>query len=251
LKLKTPGIAGTIHWLGAQLILTNVTGSFYGGKGNGFADFDFTAPHSGVDYQFSVEVTNVNLHSLSVDLSSATNHLEGTFAGLLAVTNASSEDWRSWNGYGHVNLRDGLLWDIRLFSIMSPVMNAIIPGVGNSRATDASAKFSITNGMISTDSLEIRTKQMRLEYVGAVSLKQDVDARVTAQLLRDAPMIGPLISKALWPVSKLFEYKVTGTLADPKLEPVYVPTRILLLPLQIFRSVGDLLPGDSSNSTAP
>jgi hypothetical protein len=250
MKFKTTNIVGTIHWQNQSLILTNVAAAFYGGNGNGFANFDFRAPHEGADYQFVVNVTNVNLHSLATDLSSPTNHLEGTLAGRLVVTDADSRDWRAWDGFGQANLHDGLLWDIPIFGILSPVLNTFVPGLGNSRATDAAAKFSITNGVIYTDSLEIRSTLMRLEYAGTADLKQNVHARVTAQLLRDTWVVGPLVSTALWPVSKLFEYKITGTLKNPKGEPVYVP-KLLLLPLHPIRTLEGIFPGGKTETNAP
>ena len=130
LKFKTTNIVGTIHWQNQTLILTNVAAAFYGGNGNGFANFDFRAPHEGADYEFAVSVTNVNLHSLAADLSSPTNHLEGTLAGRLVVTDADSRDWRTWDGFGHANLHDGLLWDIPIFGILSPVLNTVSAGFG-------------------------------------------------------------------------------------------------------------------------
>ena len=252
LKLKTPFIAGTVHWRGQALILTNVAVALYGGSGKGFANFDFHAPHEGADYQFAVNVTNVNLHLLAADLLPSTNHLEGTLNGQLAVTRADSRDWRTWDGFGQANLRDGLLWDIPVFGILSPVLNSVSPGLGNSRATEASARFAITNGVIYSDSLEIRsTMMMRLQYAGTVDLKENVNARVTAQLLRDTWVVGPLMSTALWPVSKLFEYHVTGTLKNPKPEPVYVP-KFLLMPLHPIRSLEELFPsGDFFSSPPP
>ena len=39
-----------------------------------------------------------------------------------------------------------------------------------------------------------------------------LQVRVEAELLRDTPMVGKFFSLALWPVSKLFEYKVEGSL---------------------------------------
>ena len=242
MKFKIAGITGTIHWLGGVLILTNVQAAFYGGTGNGRAYFDFRAPHEGADYDFSLTVTNVDLHALAADLSSPTNRLEGTLAGWLAVTHADSRDWHTWDGYGHANLHDGLLWDIPIFGFLSPVLNTFSSGLGNSRATDAAAGFSMTNGVIYSDSLEIRSTMMRLEYTGTVDLKQNVDARVTAQLLRNTWMIGPVVSTVLWPVSKLFEYHVTGTLKNPKSDPVYVP-KLLLLPLHPIRTLEEILPG--------
>ena len=90
--------------------------------------------------------------------------------------------------------------------------------------------MSITNGVIYSDPLEINTAMTRLQYAGTVDLRGNVNARVTAQLLRNIWGVGPLISTFLWPVTKVFEYKVTGTLENPKKEPVYVP-KFLLLPL--------------------
>jgi hypothetical protein len=249
-KLQTPGIMGTIHWQGQTLILTNVTAAFYGGSGDGFANFDFRPAHAGADYQFAVNVTNVNLHLLSVDLISRTNHLEGALAGTLVVTAADTRDLETWTGYGHANLRDGVLWDSPIFGILSPVLNKVSPGLGNSRATDASATFSMTNGVIFTDSLEIRSLKTRLDYSGTVDLKQNVNARVTAQLLRDVWVVGPLISTLFTPVSKLFEYQITGTLQVPKAQPVYVP-RILLVPLHPIRSFQELFPAGDSFTNAP
>jgi len=250
LKLKTTNIVGTIHWQNQSLILTNVMAAFYGGNGNGFANFDFRAPHEGADYQFFANVTNVNFHALMADLSSPTNRLEGTLAGRLVVTNADSRNWQTWEGFGRANLHDGLLWEIPIFGIISPVLNTVAPGLGNGRATDATARFVITNGVIFTDSLDIRSTMMRLEYKGTVDFKQDVHARVTAQLLRDTWVVGPVVSTVLWPVSKLFEYQVTGTLKAPKSEPVYVP-KLLLLPLHPIRTLEELFPGGDTGTNAP
>ncbi|MGA2788605.1 MAG: AsmA-like C-terminal region-containing protein [Verrucomicrobiota bacterium] len=251
LKFRTTNIVGTIHWQNQSLILTNVAAAFYNGTGNGFANFDFRAPHEGADYQFVVNVTNVNLHSLASDLSSPTNHLEGILAGSLVVTDADSRDWQTWDGFGHADLHDGLLWDIPIFGILSPVLNAFMPGLGNSRATDGSTIFSITNGVIYTDSLEIRSAMMRLDYTGTVDLKQNVHARVNAQLLRNTWVVGPLVSTMLWPVSKLFEYKITGTLKNPKSDPVYVLPRLLLMPLHPIRTLEEMFPGGAAGTNAP
>jgi AsmA-like C-terminal region len=241
LKLKTTNILGTIHWLGQSLILTNVTAAIYGGTGNGFANFDFRPAHPGADYQFMVEVTNVNVHLAAMNLASASNHLEGALAGKLTVTHADSRDWQTWDGHGHAQLHDGLIWDVPIFGILSPVLNTISPGLGSSRARDASVRFIITNGVIFTDSLEIHSTLARLKYSGTLDLKQNVNARVEAQLLRNTPVIGSLISTVLWPVSKLFEYQVTGTLKNAKVAPVH---GLLLMPLHPIRSLENMFPSD-------
>ena len=253
LKLKTPRITGKIHWLGQTLILSNVTASFYGGDANGSANFDFR-PKEGANFGFTANVKNADLHLLANDLSSPTNHLEGALSGRFVMTSANSKNWRTWNGYGRANLHDGLIWDVPIFGILSPVLNTFTPGLGSSRATDATARFAMTNGVAFSDDLEIRSTMMRLQYSGTVDLQSRVNAHVTAQLLRDTWVVGPLISTALWPVSKLLEYKITGTIQKPANEPVYIPQFIpqfLLMPLHPVRSLEEILSTGADTNAPP
>jgi hypothetical protein len=225
-KLRSPAMTGTIHWLGQQLVLTNISAVVYGGSGVGNAFFDFRPKKYGADFHFAMAVTNVNLHLLAGDLSSSSNQLEGALSGELAVTNANTETWRSWNGYGNAQLHNGLLWNIPIFGLASDALNLLSPGLGNSRATQAAMKFGLTNGVIYSSLLEMHTATMRLQYSGTVDLQQNVNARVTAQLLRNVTLFGPLVSTVLWPVSKIFECQVTGQLQDPKVTPLWLPAPV-------------------------
>ncbi len=53
-------------------------------------------------------------------------------------------------------------------------------------------------------------------------------------------------------MTKLFEYKVGGTLGEPKAEPVYLIPKVMLLPFQMpfhpLRTLKGLLPEDSGGS---
>jgi hypothetical protein len=250
-RLRTTNLTGTVRWLKQSLFLTNMAAPLYEGHGTGFGEIDFRPVGHDCDFDFSFSLTNVNLHLLASDLSTNKNtNLDGQLTGTVTVTNASSGDWRSWNGHGHVWLRDGLLWDVPMFAFMSPVLNTVTPGLGNSRATEASAQFLITNGVITTDSLTIHAQMMQLEYVGTVDLKENVNAKVTAKLFRNMPVVGPVVSKVLWPVGKIFECRVTGQLNSPVVTPVYIP-KILLMPLHPLRSLEEFfLPSPSTNSSA-
>jgi hypothetical protein len=95
--------------------------------------------------------------------------------------------------------------------------------------------------VIYTDSLKIHTALAQLAYFGTVDLAENVNARVTAQLMRATPLFGSLFSTVLWPVSKAFECKVTGTLGQPKPTPIYIP-KLLLVPLHPIQSLEELLP---------
>ena len=238
-KFHVPHIAGRVDWANESVTLTNMVMSFYGGEGKGNAWFDVSERGS-APFRFALQITNVDLYALMSDLHSPTNQLEGTLAGALTVTSANTTNWNSWNGYGRASLKDGLIWDTPVFGVMSTVMNGIVPGIGNSRASEAAGTYTITNSVIHTRDLDIRASGMRLIYNGTVDFSTRVNARVEAELLRDTWVVGKLFSTALWPVSKLFEYRVTGTLAVPKPEPLYFLPRIFLAPLQSMKSVGGI-----------
>lgn len=247
-KFNVPHLAAHVHWRGKNVSLSDVRVNFYGGDATGYAAFDFR-PEKGPIYHFSLTTTNTQLQALMADLSSKTNQLDGRLSGTLVITRANAMDDSQLEGYGSVNLQDGLIWDIPIFGIVSPVLDGINPGLGHSRANAGTGTFFITNAVIYSDDLLIHCTGMSLAYRGTVDLEQRVNARVEAKLLPNVPLVGPMVRTALWPMSKLFEYKVNGTLGDPKTEPVYVVPNLILMPFQLpfhpWRTLKGLLPKEN------
>jgi hypothetical protein len=139
------------------------------------------------------------------------------------------------------------LWDIKLFGVFSPILNAIAPGAGDSRAREASADFLIREGVVSTDNLEIRSSGFRLLYRGSVDPAKRLNAKVEANLLRDTPVFGHLLGWMLTPLDKIFEYRVTGTLNKPIARPIYIPKAFLAM-LRPFHTLKELLPPPPAKS---
>ena len=179
------------------------------------------------------------MHALALGLSDArTNQLEGRLSGVVNITSGNSDTWQSWFGNGRAQLKNGVIWNIPLFGFFSPVLNAVTPGLGNSRATEANLDFVMTNGVARTSSLMISTPTMRLQYSGTVDLQQKVNAHVTAQLMRNAWGIGPVVSAVMWPVSKIFECRVTGLVSDPKVTPILFPfTKYFFSPIRTMQDL--------------
>jgi len=247
LNVRSPGVSGELHWAGQTLTLSNLDASLYGGRGTGNVRFDFKQG-GGANFTFVSEFQGVDLHSLAMDLRTSSNnleHLEGRMSGRFVLTSGYSEDWRSCNGYGQVNLRDVMLRDVPAFGILSPALNRISPGLGDLRATDASAQFFMTNGVIATDDLQIHTAVMLLQCRGTVDLMGGLNAHFTAQPLHDIPVIGSLFDIAIWPVSETLEYRVTGTWNNPK-RTLRKPLAYMLHPLH---SLEHLVPDKNRKNT--
>ena len=250
-KFNLPHIAGTLVWSNASLLLTNIVADFYQGRATGFAAFDFS-PAVGDDYNFDLDARNARLDLLMADLTTSTNRLEGLLDTRLTVTHANTRDWQSWQGYGDLRLRDGQLWEIPVFGIFARVLDGFYPNLGSGKARDGQADFTISNSVIASDNLELRSPAMRMQYRGTVDFAGNLHARAEAEALRNTAVIGPVVSTVLWPVTKLLEYKVTGTLAKPVAEPAYVP-KLLLFPFHPFSTLKKLFtdPGPPATNAPP
>jgi hypothetical protein len=234
-------VKATIIWQGETLVVTNLQGHWHGADVDGWVRFQFTPKGQGDVFSFQVRVNDADLRAVLRDLEpDKTNKVEGSFSGELFITRADTHDWKSWQGHGRAQMTNGLLWEIPLFGVFSPVLNAFFPGLGNSRAKQAGTTFQITNSVIYSKDLEIRATAMRMKYQGSVDFDQRVDGRMEAELLRDMPAFGFVISKVFWPVTKLFEYKITGTLAKPKTEQLYVISKVFILPFAPIKTLKDL-----------
>lgn len=250
-KFDVPHITGKIDWVGEHLTLKEVRSDFYLGKGTGEAEFIFDRTNHNANYRFTFVTSDANLHLLAKDLSGGkTNKLEGLLTGRLEITSANSSDLHSLQGAGRMELRDGLIWDIPIFGVFSPVLDTVMPGLGSSRARQGSATFIITNGVIDSEDLKIETLMARLRYRGTIDLSGTVNARMEAELLRNAWVVGPVLSLALWPVSKTFEYEITGSIHQPKSEPVYIP-KIFFFPLHPVQTIKELMPESNSTNAPP
>lgn len=227
-RFNSAQLEGTVRWTGHRLTVTNILAEFYGGRLSGEFLLDLP-PNADPPFQFQARGTDFDLRGLLRDTVGATNHIEGTVTGTLVITNALVSDWKSWQGYGQARLRDGLLWDLPIFGTLSRVLNFVAPGIGNSRATAAQGRYTITRSVIHTDDLEVSAGPAQLRFQGTVDFDGQVDARVVAEVLRKTPIVGPLISLVFAPAAKVLEFRVTGHLSDPQLKPVYVPG--FLLPL--------------------
>lgn len=249
-KFHIPRIQGEVHWLGDWLVLTNIQMRAYsGGTAAGHANFDLGAS-AGTPFELSLGVTNVDLKSLMLDVATRTNQLEGRLNGLLVVTNANSTNAFTWNGHGRAELRDGLIWAIPVFGVLSKPLDSLVPGLGSARISDATTTFAITNGVMFSDNLEMRANTTRLQYEGTVDFDGRVNTRVRAEPMRDTLVLGPVLNAVLWPVTKLFEYKITGTLAEPKPEPLHIPKVFYKPILHPFQTLEGLFTPQSSGTNA-
>ncbi len=240
-NLGADKISGTARWVGRNVLLTNIEASLYNtGSLSGWLAF-YSARGRGPGFRCDFTARDVDLGLLARGLTGKSSKLEGRLDGDMALDAPVTADRETWTGNGSVHVHDALLWDIKIFGILSPMLNAISPGAGDSRARQASAVFTVGEGKVSSDDLEIHSTAVRLLYRGSVTMNKTINGRVEADLLRDMPVFGPFFSLVLTPFSKLFEYQISGSLQQPVFKPVYVPEFVMFM-LRPFHTLKSLLP---------
>jgi hypothetical protein len=228
-RFHLPQIQGRVLWTNQAVRLREVEAQFYDGRLRGDLDLNL-ATQKGADLRFETRIDNVNITPLMADLISPTNRLEGRLHGIWTLTHANSEDWDSWDGLGRVELRDGFLWDIPLFGMGTALMDNLRIDAGYSPVKGLTADFTMTNSLIHTGNLRLQSAAVSLDYRGTFDFSGGVDARMEARLLHETAFVGPVVSFLFTPLTKILEYRVTGTIANPELEPLYIP-KPLLIPL--------------------
>jgi len=249
-NLLADRVTGVVNWSGQTVTLTNISAALYN-KGTlvGWIVFG-GGPDHGSDFRADFTARDIDLSSLTTGITGKTNHVEGRLDGHLALDGPNNPDRGNWQGRGDIHAHDALLWDIKLFGLFSPVLNMITPGWGHSRVREAVGSFVITNGAISSDDLEFLCQGFRLNLRGTVDKNRQINARLEAILSKDTPVFGSFLSMAFTPLSKMFEYHISGPLRDPVLEPLYVPKFILFL-LHPFHGLKSIATPESPSDIIP
>ncbi len=230
-RFQSPHIRADVNWIGRKVEIQNVDASFYQGSLKGNMNLSLTANRRAA-FNLYAKIKNVDLNALFADaLLEKDKKSQGTLNGEITINSGQTDNWSSWQGRGQVSLEKGFLWDAPLFGIFSHLLNAFSSGLGSSRAESGEANFTIVDGVIHTSDLTIQEPSARLRYQGKIDFQGNLDAKVEAELLRDIPMIGQALSVVLWPVSKLFVYKVSGNLRAPIVEPRYMFPKLLMNPI--------------------
>lgn len=120
-------------------------------------------------------------------------------------------------GAGSIRVEDGNVFAIPVLGPFSEILGSLLPGIGYQTARLATADFTVANEIINSRNLVIEGAGFSMFGAGDIHFmtsRLDMSMRVNA---KGIPGI------VFYPVSKLFEYVSTGTVADPGWRPKLIP----------------------------
>ena len=137
---------------------------------------------------------------------------------------------RGLNGAGRMKVTDGMLAQMKLFAGLTKLIAEKVPGVGFLvNQSQASADFTITNGIFRSDNVYIEGGVVSLKGWGTYDMAADnLDFTVRVQFMKKESLMGKIIHPVTFPFTKLLlEFKATGPIDAPNWNYISIIDRML------------------------
>jgi hypothetical protein len=201
-------IAGQLLFTDDRLQILGLKGNLFSGNLSGSADISLA--RNDRRYTAKIEVEKAEFPKLT-DLYFKYKTSQGKLSGRFDYSGIGS-DPHFLSGEGLVKVTDGNVFAIPIFGPLSQLVSKMFAGAGYSVAHEASAPFTIKEGVIHTDKLRVSGKLFAMLGHGDVDFLKntlDFDVRI------DAAGPGALLT----PLYQLFEYHGGGSLTKPVWRP--------------------------------
>lgn len=131
----------------------------------------------------------------------------------------------SLTGGGSVAIRGGELFRVPLLLGLSRILSRVVKGFGYASQGDFSADFDIGEGVVSSDNLFLEGRLLSIAGAGFYRFDGKIGANLKIQLLSDG-LLSDALKLVLWPIRKLIEVQLTGTLDQPNWQPRNLPKEL-------------------------
>ena len=214
-----------LHMVGRSVTLTNFEASVYGGIASGHVVLEIPPRgESNSHYRASLNFEKADFESFmkAVTPPESKNAYQGELSGGLQIEGDSAGAFlKSINGVGSVHVRDGRVFLLPVFGGLSRLMTKIIPGLDFVlRQSDAKSEFEINDGVLTTEKVAVEGGILSLKGHGSYRLGDELDFDIQVKLMKEHTLVAKLLRVLTYPISKLFEFRLRGTLSEPVWYPV-------------------------------
>jgi len=205
-------------------VLSAVRAELYDGEVGGAARFALppsTNGHTVIDVALKMKDLDFERVADVLSRDGETDY-RGRLSGELALHGTlGAENHDSLHGNGLINIDDGRVFMLPLFGGLSDIMARLIPGLEFVlRQSDAFTEFSIQDSRVISDKVKIEGSVLSLSGTGHCGFDKGVDFHVQVKLMKDNNVVAKLVRLLTFPISKLFEFRLRGSLDDPDWYPV-------------------------------
>jgi hypothetical protein len=202
---------------GRRLYFTNAAATAYGGTFTGHGTLYPVAHDANWRYEVDVQTSEVRLDDLlAASFEKPMDELRGTLDGTGKIGGyVGIGTGPLVTGSGQASIRNGLLFQTKLFSGLAAILDKVFPDFNLFAQTDASGTYAIRNRQIHSRDIELLGTLFSVKASGRYAFDGDLRYRVEVQPLRGGP-VAALVRLATRPVTRLLEFRLTGTFEDPR-----------------------------------
>jgi hypothetical protein len=204
-------IGGTLLFTDDRLQILGLKGKLFQGNLTGGADISLA--HNDHHYTANIAVEKVDFPSLT-DLYFKYKSARGELSGKFDFGGIGDQK-PALHGAGEVEVRNGNVFAIPIFGPLSELLSKFFTGAGYSVAHEATAPFTIRNGVIHTEKFKVSGKLFAMIGHGDIDfIRNDLDFDIRI----DAAGAGAVLT----PLYQLFEYHGSGSLTKPVWKPKHL-----------------------------
>ena len=209
--------------LGNTNTVYDINGLAYGGNVSGSAEF--VAPlGTGTDTTYSItgKIKDADLGKILNLMKGEHSEYNGKLTGNIEIGGIlGGGNGRTAHGEGRIGIKDGRVFMMPVFGGLSHIMTRVIPGLDFVlRQTDADADFTVQNGVIHTDQARIEGDILSMTGRGDYHIDGKLNFDVRLMFLKPKTLGSKMLDVLLYPISKLFEFRLRGTVDNPDWYPV-------------------------------
>lgn len=215
---------------GARLEFTDVRASAWDGTFEGNAVFDRINEPSNIAYIVSGTAQDVDFRQLAQSLGAKESKpYEGRLSGAANVSGILGKGRGDTAvGEGRLVVREGHLFEIPLLGGLSKYVSRIYPKLGFLTQTDFKSSFKIGGREVRSEDAYLEGSIVSVSGRGTYAFDHGLDIDVQVQLLRQGPLAS-VLRLVTFPVTKLLEFHLGGTLENPKWRPINFPKELFLI----------------------
>ncbi|OGV69297.1 MAG: hypothetical protein A2283_13780 [Lentisphaerae bacterium RIFOXYA12_FULL_48_11] len=207
--------------VGMTTTVTDVVGKIYNGNFGGSATFVLPSYSvSNISYSVNATVADASFREIVAVTMPEQDKVKytGNISGRVNVSGLLGEgNGRTAVGAGFVVVTKGHIFTLPLFGGLTTFMVKYVPGVDFLLAqTEARSDFAIADGKASSREILVEGGVVTLSGAGSYRFSGGLDFKVKVKLLKKKTLLGQIVQFVTDPISELFEFKLDGTLAQPK-----------------------------------
>ncbi|MCC5846538.1 MAG: hypothetical protein JJU29_00470 [Verrucomicrobia bacterium] len=221
----------SFHLEGTTLKIPDIHGTLREGQATGSLVVNDTHKPESANFKLNLSGEKIDLFEM---VTAATDTTETPYSGTLSfdlLLEGLMQDppgksrFDAYKGTGNLKIEEGELFRIPLLLGLSRILSKVVRGFGYASQTDFSADVKIADGQIKSDNLFLRGNLMSIEGDGHIAFDRIIRANMRVQLLNEG-ILSDALKVVLWPLRKLIEIRLTGTLDEPDWEPRNLPKEI-------------------------